>query len=285
MINASYSNPSLLTLFGRGDATRLSAILAQVRAAETPVPIVTAATATPAVAPIATSAVASSRSEGGAASIEDGTRTSSYWDSEPRTAALLKLAAQREAVEAAFEAENGFRRRANPDARGRYEAALSGSFVGQGFASHNEAARWALDRVTSAAGQVLMEDRFAGLLADPGYVQMVTESNGRSPEMVKARLEDWRLAAHMEGVVEAALLDASFEVTGGPLLGTRDGSRFVNDVEVRREGRLVLTVTDNAEYPGQKTVTSYDAKGEVSESQRVYGGGPIDPAGGAADGA
>ncbi len=259
MINASYSNQSILALFGRTGAAPLPLLPPKVQPVAKPVVV-----QTPVAGAGAASAPDAKSSSGDPFMGMD--MGSIRPDEEQRAAEARAQIAMWEAGEAAFERENGFRREVNSDLIGFHSRATSGNLPRGGGGSHEEAARFALNQITFAWGHVQTENSITKGLADPAHVQAAVEVHGLTTSQTTAKMEDRREAARMNSAIEAAILDAKFEVTGGPLLGRHNGMQFMNDVEVRRDGKLVLTVAQNG-----GAVTTYDAAGEAVATRALDG--------------
>ncbi len=260
MINASYSNQTILTLFGRNGAAPVPSPTAKVQPVAKPVAV---------QAPAAPGAGAGTARDAKSSSGDPfmGMDMGSIRpDEEQRAIEARAQIAMWEAGEAAFERENGFRREVNSELIGFHSHATSGNLPRQGFGSPDEAARFALNQITNVWREVQTENSVTKSLAEPTHVQSLAEAYGLTTSQATAKWKDRGEAARMNSDIETAILGASLEVTGGPLLGRHNGMQFMNDVEVRHEGKLVLTVAQNG-----GAVTTYNAAGEAVATRALDG--------------
>lgn len=263
MITTSYSSQQLLSLFGRqavasssrndASAQAVAKLAEQVRTADTK----------------ATRTVIGQgdTGQGFGASLpvvvplnSDGTPKLSYEEIVRQSAAAEARMAQYEARETAFEAENGFRRRVNEAVLNGYAAAQSGQIHAMPQTTFEDTAHFAERILTSVAHEFASENRNTRALADPAQLQATAESGGLTTKQATAFLEDRRDAGHMMGVFEAAVLAKTFQVTGGSgsVVEKHEGTWRLANVELRFEGKLVLTIEGHGD-----TVTRYDRAGQV----------------------
>lgn len=257
MINVTYSSQQLLSLFGRQgggqpvDATAAKTITELAKRAEAAMAAERKTPATPA------SSVLTPTGDG---------RRETYEDYERRAVEARALIAEREAVEKVFAEENGWERKATPASVSGYNYVMGREATAYGIGSHMEAIEFASRMLDNAWDLGRTANRVTATLADPAQVEQVAAAKGLSAHQATAMLEDERLAATMQATIERRVFDKTFEVTGGPLMGKRNGFEFANNVEVRWQGQLVLTVEGHGER-----VTRYDQAGQVSSTSFLGG--------------
>jgi hypothetical protein len=267
MINTSYSSHQILSLFGRQDAAASAPNGAPAQAAAKAVAKLAeqVRTADAKVAQAGTGPGGAGPGVGAGLPVvvplnSDGTPKLSYEEIVRRNAAAEARMAEYEAREAAFEAENGFRRRVNETVLNSQAATQSGQIYAMPQASFEDAAHFAERILISVAHEFASENRSARALADPAQLQATAESEGLTAEQASAFLQDRREAGHIMGMFEAAVLAKTFQVTGGSgsVVEQHEGTWRLANVELRYEGRLVLTVEGNGD-----AVTRYDQAGQV----------------------
>lgn len=187
---------------------------------------------------------------------------------EESAAKYAKAVAHMEAWEArerAFEKENGFRRQVNSMLEGSYSQAVSGRFGGSSFGSHQEAQDFASQMVSGVWGHLVTSNRNTNGLATSSFVEGTAQTEGIRVDQAEAMLKDGQQAAQMNMFMQAALLDKSLEVSGGPLYAKQDGYYHMNNVEIRYGGKLVLTVE---EHGGKLTL--YDEDGTARDYGQMH---------------
>ncbi len=262
MINTGYSSHQLLSLFGRQGGTQPVGDAAAKNVAE----LAKRAEAAIAAERKAQASPAPSAPASSAPTATSDAREETWEGYERRAEAARAVLAQREAVEKAFAAENGWERKATPASVSAYNQAIAREAPAYGLGSHKEAAEFASRMVDNVWRRNVEMNRATATLADPAQVEQVAQGKELSATQATAMLKDTRLAESMTATVETMVFDKTFEVTGGPLMAGPEGARFINNVEVRHEGRLVLTV----EGHGEK-VRTYDGAGQVLNEYALGG--------------